>query len=180
MGFLKLVLAVVASTVLVGCAKTQSKSNEKLSPQNLMDAYRQAHDHGDMQAMMNLFCWDRVTPDVRKQTEDVERGTFALKIFDLKLTTEYPVERMKTLSYVRNGITYRFNLPVVAALAIYFPPLSKENESVNYYAVGTKDGRYLIALMAPVERSTQGPSAAGSAKPSGADRTARPVPRKRD
>jgi hypothetical protein len=180
MGFLKLVLAVVATAVLVGCAKTQSKSNEKPSPQNLMDAYRQAHDHGDMQAMMNLFCWDRVTPDVKKQTEDVERGAFALKISDLKLTTEGPVERMKALSYERDGTTYRFNLPVVAALAIYFPRLSPDNESVSYYAVGTKDDRYLIALMAPVERSTQGPSTSGSAKPSGADYAARPVPRKRD
>jgi hypothetical protein len=180
MGFLKLVLAVVASTVLVGCAKTQSKSNEKPSQQDLMEAYRQAHDHDDMQAMMNLFCWDRVTPDVKKQTEDVERGAFALKILEVKLTTEGPVERMKALSYERNGTAYRFNLPVVAALAIYFPPLSPGSESVSYYAVGTKDGRYLIALMAPVERSTQGPSPSGPAKPSGADHTARSVPGKRD
>jgi hypothetical protein len=163
MGFLRLVLAVVAGTLLVGCAKTQSQSNEKPSEQDLTEAYRQAHDRGDMQAMMNLFCWDRVTPEVRKQTEDVERGTFALKIVELKLTTEGPAERMKALSYERNGTTYRFNLPVVAALAIYFPRLSPDNESVSYYAVGTKDGRYLIALMAPVERSTQGPSASGSA-----------------
>jgi hypothetical protein len=163
MGFLRLASAIVAFAFLVGC--THPKSAATLSRSDLIEAYRRAHDHGDMQAMMNLFCWDEVTAEVRAQTEDVERGKFALKILELKVTTGDPVERMKVLSYVKDNITYRFNLPVVAALAIYFSPLSKESESVEYYALGTKDGRYLIALMAPMKQHTQNAPASESVEP---------------
>lgn len=164
MGFLRLASAIVAVASLVGCTK-HPKSDATPSRSDLIEAYRRAHDHSDVQAIMNLFCWDGVTAEVRTQTEDVERGKFGVKISELKVTTEDPVERMKVLSYVRDGITYRFNLPVVAALAIYFPPLSKDNESVQYYALGTKDGRYLIALMAPIKQHSQNAPASESVGP---------------
>lgn len=52
-------------------------------------------------------------------------------------------------SYIRNGVTYRFNLPVVAELVEESLPITKGSLSETYYPLGVRDGRYLIALMAP-------------------------------
>jgi hypothetical protein len=161
MSILKLAcLWATATALLVGCTSKQSTSTNALGSE-FMAAFRQAHDHRDLEAMSKLFCWDRVTPEIRKITEDYLRGAFDDKIVDIKLTTEHPQGRPDV--YVRNGITYRFNLPVVAELVVQNPPLPKEASSGTYYPLGTKDGRYLIAQMAPVE----GPEARERTAPSG-------------
>jgi hypothetical protein len=142
---------VTAAALLVGCSSKQSTSSTNALGSEFTAAFRQAHDHRDLEAMSKLFCWDRVTPEIRKSTEDYLRGAFDDKIVDIKLTTEHPQGRPDV--YVRNGITYRFNLPVVAELVVQNPPLPKEAFSGTYYPLGTRDGRYLIAQMAPVQGS---------------------------
>lgn len=138
--------------LLVACSKLHTDSTAKPSEAEFVEAYHQAHESQDVQAMMKFFCWDRVTPEVRKQTEDLAKGELALKISDIGISrTSEPLERMRKLSYVKDGVTYRFNLSVVAALAVRFQPLPKEIESASYYAVRIKDGHYLIAVMAPSE-----------------------------
>jgi hypothetical protein len=79
-----------------------------------MATFRQTHDHRDLQAISNLVCWDRVTPELRKLTEDNLRTTFDDKIEGVKLNTEHPQGRPDV--YKRNGITYRF---IVLALPGY-------------------------------------------------------------
>jgi hypothetical protein len=58
-----------------GCATTKSEqaTNAQPSQSELIDGYRQAHDRRDLQAMLKLFCWDGVTPEVKKVTEEGER-----------------------------------------------------------------------------------------------------------
>jgi len=143
---------VIAAVVLVGCANKQSTSSINASGSEFMAAFRQAHDHRDLEAMSKLFCWDRVTPENKKSTENYLRGAFDNKLVDVKLTTEHPQGRPDV--YLRSGITYRLNLPPVAELVVQDPPLTKKGDyGATYYPVGIKDGRYLIAQMAPVEGS---------------------------
>jgi hypothetical protein len=141
--FMKLArLWVPAALLLVGCASKQSE---------FIAAVRRAHDQRNIEGMSKLVCWDRVPPEMRKVSEDILRNTFDDQIVSIKLTKEHPAGRPDV--YVRNGVTYRFNLPVVAELVVENPPLPKEAFSGTYYPLGVKAGRYCIAQMAPVEGS---------------------------
>jgi hypothetical protein len=73
------------------------------------------------------------------------------------MTTEHPKGRMNR--YIRNGVSYGLNLPVVEELLVETPSLPKATPERSYYPVGIKDGHYLIALMAPVpETAAQRPA----------------------
>ncbi len=87
---------------------------------------------------------------MKKSSEDSFKGMMDIPIVSIKITTEHPQGRPGNLKYVRNGITYKFNLPVIAELAVENSPLPKEEFSGDYYPLAVKDGRYCIAQTAPV------------------------------
>jgi hypothetical protein len=152
--------SLMATTVVVlTCAITQSAqaANAEPSESELIDAYRQAHDRRDLQAMLQLFCWDGVTPEVRKVTENGVKEMFEDKLLSVKMTTEHPKGRMNR--YIKNGVTYGLNLPVLKELVVETPFLPKATPERSYYPVGLKEGHYLISLMAPVPNTaTQTPT----------------------
>jgi hypothetical protein len=53
--------------------------------------------------------------------------------------------------FIRNGITYKFNLPVVAELIVENPPQSKGSSNTSDYPLALKEGHYCIAQMVPAE-----------------------------
>jgi hypothetical protein len=120
--------------------------------------------------MSKLFCGDRVTPEVRTVTEEHLKTSFDEKIADIRVTREHPKGR--TDVFVRNSITYKFNLPVVAELIVENPPQSKETSSTSDYPLALKDGRYCIAQMTPAERSEVQPLATSGSP----DQAAQPSP----
>ena len=122
------------------------------SESEFIQAYRQAHDRRDLQAMMKLYCWDRVTPEIRKLTEKHAKEDFDEKIGSIKIISEHPKERLT--QYIRNGVTYGLNLPAVKELVVETPAPSAGS---SYYPVGIKDGRYCIVLAAPVAPGTAAP-----------------------
>ncbi len=135
---------------LCSCRNTQSTQAADAQPSQseLIGGYRQAHDRRDLQAMLKLFCWDGVTPELRQITEDGVKEMFDEKILSIKITDEHPKGR--TNQYIRNGVTYGLNLPVVKELVLQTPSSSPNDTPMSsYYPVGIKDGHYVIALMAP-------------------------------
>jgi len=138
---------------LLSCANTQSAqaANAQPSESELIDGYREAHARRDLQAMLKLFCWDGVTPEVKKVTENGVKEMFEDKILSIKMTTEHPKGRMNR--YIKNGVSYGLNLPVLRELVVETPFLPKAAPVSSYYPVGVKDGHYVISLMAPVPNS---------------------------
>lgn len=124
------------------------------SEAELIDAYRRAHDRRDLQAMMKLYCWDRVTPEIRKMTEQHARENFDEKIGKITMTSEHPKERLT--QYIRNGVTYGLNVTPVKELVVETPVPNSPPGSL-YYPVGMKNGRYCIALAAPVPPGAAAP-----------------------
>jgi hypothetical protein len=172
MSFLKVGrLCVPAMALLVGCTSKQATiSVVNGSGTEFVAAFRQAHEQRDFEAMSKLFCGDRVTPEIRKVTEDHLKSAFEEKIADIRLTTEHPKGR--TDVFVRNGITYKFNLPVVAELIVENPPQSKESSSTSDYPLALKEGHYCIAQMAPAEGSAAQPVTSSSSP----EQAAQPLP----
>lgn len=151
MSFLKQArLWVPATALLIGCTGKHSTPSAKTSGAEFIAAFRQAHDSRNIEALSRLVCWDRVPSEMRKASEDSFKA-FDDKIADIRLTTEHPQGRPDV--YVRNGIAYRFNFPVVAEMVVENPPLTKGALSETYYPLGVKDGRYCIAQMAPADHS---------------------------
>ena len=168
--------SMMATICLLGCANTLSAQapNAQLLESEVIDAYRQAHDRRDLQAMGRLFCWDRVTPELKKVTEDGVKEMFEDKILSIRMTDEHPSGRMN--QYIKNGLTYGLNLPVLRELVVETPSLPKAAPVSSYYPVGLKDGHYLISLMAPVP-NTKAQTPANSAGPASqaTEREAAPI-----
>lgn len=139
--------------LVAGCTIRQSTPSAKASESQFIAAFRQAHDHHNVEALSKLVCWDRVPSEMRKLSEDALKAFLDDKIVDIKVTTEHPQGRPADYTYVRKGINYKFNLPVVAELVVENPPLQKQASSSTDYPLAMKDGRYCIAQMAPVEGS---------------------------
>jgi len=133
------------------------------SESELIEGYRQAHDRRDLQAMLKLYCWDRVTPEIRKMTEEGAKGMFAEKVLIITMTSDHPPGRMN--QYIRNGVTYGLNLPPVKELVVE-TPVPNSPPARSYYPVGIKDGHYRILVAAPVTngsaRAPESPAATTS------------------
>jgi hypothetical protein len=142
-------LFLMAIALFCVCARQMTSSSADAVAAQLVNAFRQAHDHRSLAAMSRLYCWDNVTPEVRKLTENELKDSFKEKIVSVKVTTEHPKQR--TNQYVRNGVLYRFNLPIVAELLVEGPALQKGSFSGTYYPLGMKGGQYFIAEMAPAK-----------------------------
>jgi len=75
--FLKLArIWIPARALLLSCTSKQSTPSARTSGDEFIATFRQAHDHRDLEAMSKLVCWDRVTPEMRKLTEDDFKTAF--------------------------------------------------------------------------------------------------------
>jgi hypothetical protein len=132
--------------ILSGMQSSVGASSES----DLIQAFRQAHNRRDLEAMLNLFCWDGVTPEIRHVTETHIEESFDETIQSVRMTSEHPKGRMN--QYIRDGRTYGFNLPLVKELVVETASPGA-GSPLSYYPIGLKNGRYAIALMAPVSGS---------------------------
>jgi hypothetical protein len=130
---------------------TQLQSKELPRPQQseseLTDGYRRAHDRRDLEGMLALFCWDKVTPEIRKVTEEHVKDSFDDNILAVRITTEHPKGRVN--QFLRNGVRYGFNLTVIKELVVE-SAVPNAGPEMSYHPIGIKDDHYAIALMVPL------------------------------
>ena len=140
-------------TVLFSLAQIQSQElpRPQQSESELIDAYRQAHDRRDLEGMLKLFCWDKVTPEVRKVTEEHVKSSFEDNLLTVRITGEHPKGRVN--QFVRNGVLYGFNLTVIKELVVESAVPNGAPE-MSYRPIGIKDDHYAIALMVPLPNSS--------------------------
>jgi hypothetical protein len=147
-----LCVSVAALTALAGYSQERSASQVIAGPSQseFVAAYRRAHDARDMDAMHKLYCWDGVTAEIKNITEQYAYN-FEDKIIDIKLTSEHPKDRPN--QYVKQGVTYGFNLPIALELLVEYPAPTKGAHNTNYYPLGLSDallGRLTVRLTQPV------------------------------
>jgi hypothetical protein len=149
-----LCVSVAALTALAGYSQARSAPQDNPGPSqsDFIATYRRAHDARDVDAMRKLYYWDGVTPEIKDIAERYAYD-FADKIIDIKLTSEHPKDRPN--QYVKDGVTYGFNLPIVLELVVEYPAPAQGAHNTNYYPVGVKDGHYLIAVMVPKQGIAQ-------------------------
>ena len=94
--------------------------------------------------MLTLFCWDKVTPEIRKVTEEHVKDSFDDNILAVRITTEHPKGRVN--QFLRNGVRYGFNLTVIKELVVE-SAVPNGGPEMSYHPIGIKDDHYAIALM---------------------------------
>jgi len=140
-----IVLSILLGSAVGGAFGQSANTEGTGSVSELVSAFRSAHDHRDLDGMMNLFCWDQVTPEIRQVTEKDVEESFDDDISNLKTTTEHPKGRVT--EFVRDGVPYGFNLAVIEEMVMETAE-PKSSPKTVYYPIGAKNGRYFIALMA--------------------------------
>ena len=143
----------VLGAVLFSLTQVQSKElpRPQQSESELIDGYRRAHDRRDLEGMLALFCWDKVTPEIRKVTEEHVKDSFDDHILAVSITTEHPKGRVN--QFLRNGIHYGFNLTVIRELVVESAVPNGDPE-MSYHPIGIKDDHYAIALMVPLPKGS--------------------------
>jgi hypothetical protein len=145
---LSTILSILILTAISGAEGQSANMPGAGSVSELVGAFRTAHDRRDMDGMLDLFCWDQVTPEIRQGTEKDVEESFDDDISNLKTTTEPPRGRVN--EFVRDGVAYGLNLTVTEELVME-TAMPKSGPKTTYYPIGMKNGRYFIALMAREE-----------------------------
>src|ERR1700758_3059179 len=101
------------AVVVVGCigvAWSPTAVAWGQSESDIVSAFREAHASHQLDRMLGLFCWDRVTPEMRKMTENELSQSLDEELSVVRVTGEHPVGRSN--QYIRNGVLYGYNLAV--------------------------------------------------------------------
>lgn len=132
--------AVLGVLLNANCASPQEEAR-------FLAEVKSAFEKKDSKAFLSLYCWDRVTPFIKSVSEKTAPGTLALKAETITLAAAKP-ETANT-EFVRDGVTYRPNLPVTKQIEVaHSYPGGKGKITIP---VGEKDGRLYITTAAPVK-----------------------------
>jgi hypothetical protein len=127
------------------------------SESEIVSAFREAHASHQLDRMLRLFCWDRVTPEMRQMTENELSQSLDEELSVVRVTGEHPAGRSNR--YIRNGMVYGHNLTVEKELVVE-SLAAKGDPQKTYFPLGIKDGRYQIALMVPLGSAAMQPEVA--------------------
>lgn len=127
-----------------GGSAAGSATGAEPSGEEFVNAYRAAHESGDVDAAMQLVHLEGVSEQLqvglrRAFGKDFERQLASAELVEL---TEPPLEE-KTI----DGVTYRGNLKIVKELKVEFVRLNTPDGEISgrTYPVGVANGRYRIA-----------------------------------
>ena len=144
-------LAVLASASPASCPP-MAAAKLAVAPRStdqLMQHFRAAHDHRDLAAMGDLFCFDPAAPAMPLGTTALLKADFTRAIVRLSMQ---PVGNGQKFEYVQDGVTYRPTLPPIGWLKIEFehgPGAKPESTSM---LVGVSGGVYYLLSGAAVRR----------------------------
>ncbi len=116
-------------------------SAQSPAEQELIRAYRAAHEAKDIGRAMILVYWAGVPDDIRASFQRNFQQDFARKISTVQVV---PREANQLTEYTRQGRTYRTNLEVVGNLVVRFEPPQADGVTSTTYPLGTRDGKLFI------------------------------------
>jgi hypothetical protein len=126
--------------LVAGCGGASEGSAGGSSREDLVARFVRAHGKGDIEGMMNLVCWDGVTPEYRTKTREQFEKLKGMKLRGPRID---PPEQGQLTHYTREGVTYRLNLELGGNLRI-------EDETITMlFPAGQKGGRWYLSIMAP-------------------------------
>jgi hypothetical protein len=134
----------VIATLLAALGLRSIAASPEAEARFIADA-RAAFDTKNSTNLLNLVCWDRVTPDMKQMVTRQLSYLVQKPVDHLELVAADPADKIE---YTRNGVTYRSNLSVIKQLKITFKSESTGLSSAGF-PIGEKDGKLFITTAAP-------------------------------
>ncbi len=145
-----LAFALIANTVLFGCGASNppAAAEEKAAATEpeFLERFHDAFVSKDINAILEFWCWDRVTEESRASVEQSVQNHLEYKV---KVVRRTELVKGQTMEWDRNGVTYRPNLEPRWIIMMEFDPPAGRTRLYFSLWVGKKDGRYYIAVPAP-------------------------------
>lgn len=124
-----------------------STSNGPASAQELADAFEAAFRARDFGRLCALVSWDGADDFIRQSVEGSLRDDLQWPLLDVAVV---PAEEGQVLEFEHGGKKYRPNLDVKGRLKVTYTMEGVTEPASSSYLVGEREGRYSIAIAAPV------------------------------
>ncbi len=139
---------VILLLLFTGVASAQTSPETEFT-----NSYKDAHASRDISGLRKLSCLDRIAAD-DQTISDPRSYNFdePIKAIRIVSTAVWPLPSSHcdpSVFFVRDGLRYEFNLPVVASLHIDYVSGKKSVGSSSDMPLGFKDGKYWIASLVP-------------------------------
>jgi hypothetical protein len=142
-------VAMPVSAVLIALVcGTGTLSAQSPAEQQLISAYRAAHEAKDVVRAMTLVYWAGVPDDIRASFRRNFQSDFARKINTVQVI---PREANQLTEYTRGGRTYRTNLEVVGNLVVRFEAPQADGVTATTYPLGARDGKLFITTAVAIK-----------------------------
>ena len=141
----------IAIVVAGCCAVLAAQAGEPAGFGQLAEAYRTAHESGNVERLSALVCWDRVDALTRTSVNQVLRSRLDRPVAAVEFE---PITADTVLEYEFGGVVYRPNLAPVGFLVVRFAADESTGDVATQlrFLIGRKDGVLLIATGAPEVR----------------------------
>lgn len=132
------------ATAIFGAAANPTPTQEA----EFLARVEKAFTTKDASGMLSLYCFDRVKPSLRQQTEKVLiPALFKQEYLAAELV---PLPPDQDTPYTLRGVTYAPNLEPLKALIVHFKKSSPAMRNSTTMIVGLKGDSLAFALAAPV------------------------------
>lgn len=138
-------LVLLFSAIFVFSANAYSASSDEEA--RFLASVKSAFERKDARAFLDLYFWDGVPDFIRSVAEKTTPDLLDSNVDTIVLVTAAPETGKE---FVRNGVTYRNNLPVTKQIEVEHSPASKAKGKVTI-PVGEKNGKLYITTAAPVK-----------------------------
>ena len=108
---------------------------------------KSAIEKKDAKALLKLYCWDGVPDSIRSVVEKTTPRLLELKVESIALVAASPESAKR--EFVRDGVTYRFNLPLTKQVEVAHSSAEKKTNGKVTIPVGEKDGKLYITCTVP-------------------------------
>lgn len=145
------VVAAMALCALTTIARAQSaRPAAPTSTGELAAAFRRAHEHKDVKAILDFVYWGNSIDANRAGMSGQITDDFPLSIERITFDS---LAKGETLSHTKNGVTYRPTLPALGRLVVHFAREagSSATDRITSYLYGSTNGRFFLLT---TERTT--------------------------
>ena len=136
------------TTAVLGVLFNATSASPQEEARILADV-KSAFEKKDSKALLNLYCWDRVPDFIKSVSEKTTPGLLEFKVDSITLVAASP--ELAKIEFVRDGVTYRPNLPVTKQIEVAYSSPEKQMKGKATLPIGEKNGKLYITTAGAVK-----------------------------
>ncbi len=118
--------------------------------QRILEITKKAFETNDTQSFLKLFYWSGVSDDIKDSISQATKLVVEGNKTSVSVSIVATPENSQNLEFVREGVTYHPNLPIIAQLKVV-RVLGEGSTATAVFPIAEKDGQLVIPQMSPVK-----------------------------